>query len=378
MACVTGNKIRVLMVLGNTGRGGAQAYAINVLKAIDHERFQIDFAVNYCHPDGYDETIKQYGGNIHIVPEFKGINILAYLKSWNSILVNGKYDIVHGHVSSTAFIYLRLAKKNSCITIAHSHSAGYRGNRVIRMIKRLLTPGAKKFADYLFSCSEPAAVRMFGKNYPNDPRHHFMPNAILTDKYRFDYFIRHRIRNELQLDDDTVLFGHVGTFSQPKNHQFVIDVFSEIKKMHCMNAKLILIGDGTLRQPIEIEVERRGLCDSVIFTGNVENVNEYMMAMDAFVFPSLFEGLPLTLLEAQASGLYCVVSDRITNQVFLNEFIVPLSINLKANEWAEKLITIPQCDRKLMYYSVRDTVFNMHQSISQLMSLYEEMKSMRT
>lgn len=373
-----GRKTRILMVLGNTGRGGAQAYAINVLKAIDHTRYHIDFVVNYSCVDGYDETIAKYGGKIYFIPKFNGINILAYKKSWEAILANGNYDIVHGHVSSSAFLYLHIARKYSCITIAHSHSAGYRGNYAIRVIKKMLTAGAKKYADYWFSCSELAAARMFGKSYLSDPRHHFLPNGIWTDQYRFDDTIRHRIRDELLLDDETVLIGHVGTFSRPKNHKFIIEIFSKIVEADHKKAKLILIGDGALRKSIEAEVDRRGLHDRVIFTGNVGNVNEYLMAMDALVFPSLFEGLPVTLLEAQASGLYCVVSDRITKQVVLNEGVVSLPITLEANDWAMKLIDIPQYDREKMWVTVSDTEFNVQRSISTLTSLYDEMRSKRS
>ena len=140
-----------------------------------------------------------------------------------------------------------------------------------------------------------------------------------------------------------------------------------------MKAKLLLIGDGALRREIENEVDQRGLHDSVIFTGNVGNVNEYLMAMDALVFPSFFEGLPLTLLEAQASGLYSVVSDRITSQVFLNECMVSMPLEANAGEWAEKLLSIPTINREEMNCAVSKSAFNMQQSIAQLMLLYEKM-----
>ena len=177
------SKIRILMVLGNTGRGGAQTYAMNVLRNIDRDRFHIDFAVNYVYENGYTDEIRELESEILVIPKFKGINYGEYIRTFNSILINGKYDIVHGHVSSSASLYLRLAKEHGCKTIAHSHSAGYRGNAAEQVIKKMFTTGAKRYADYWFGCSRLAAERMFGKDYEKSPKYYDIPNAIISSRY---------------------------------------------------------------------------------------------------------------------------------------------------------------------------------------------------
>ena len=361
------------MTLGDTSREGAQSYSMNILRNIDTSRFQIDFAVNYIHPNGYEKEMEQYGSGIHVVPKFNVINYQKYKRSWDALLEKEKYDIVHGNVSSTAGIYLKEAKKNGCATIAHSHSAGYRGNALERIVKRVFTAGAKKYADYWFACAESAAIRMFGKNYRQNPNYYDMPNAIDTSRYLFDPVKRDNIRKSLQLEEGVILYGHVGSFSTPKNHTFLIDVFQQIYKQQGKKAYLVLVGDGALREQIEQKVVQCGLQKQVVFTGSVENVHEYLMAMDVLIFPSLFEGFPVALLEAQATGLYSVVSDSITEEVNLTQCIVPLSLEEGAGKWAETAQWIPKIDRISMNQIIAGTRYNMQKSVTVLTTLYEEM-----
>lgn len=366
-------KIKILMTLGNTGRGGAQSYVVNILRNIDTSRYQVDFAVSFIHKNGYEKEMEQYGCKIHIVPKFKVINYRKYKQAWTAILAQGKYDIVHGHVSSTAGIYLKEAKKFGCATIAHSHSAGYRGSAFERIVKKLFTVGAKKYADYWFACAEPAAIRMFGNRYRENPNFYELPNAIDTSRYLFNQNVRERLRAELQIEKDAVLYGHVGTFSTPKNHEFLIDVFEQIYKEQGDKAHLVLVGEGALRAQIEQKVAKLGLQKQVVFTGIVDNAQEYLMAMDTLIFPSLFEGVPLVLIEAQAAGLYCVVSDNVTKAVNLTQCIVSLPLEKGAEHWARAAQEIPNIARVEMNRIIAETKYNMCNSIGTLTSLYEKM-----
>lgn len=367
------SKIRILMVLGNTGRGGAQTYAMNVLRNIDKDRFHIDFAVNYVYENGYTDEIRELGSEILVIPKFKGINYVEYIRTFNSILTNGKYDIVHGHVSSSASLYLRLAKEHGCKTIAHSHSAGYRGNAAEQVIKKMFTIGAKRYADYWFGCSRLAAERMFGKDYEKSPKYYDIPNAIISSRYLYDTTIRERIRKSLSIPNDAIVYGHVGSFSTPKNHKFLIDVFEQIFRDQGEKSYYIICGEGALKESIEQEVRTKSFSEHAIFTGNVGNVNEYMMAMDVLVFPSLFEGFPVTLLEAQAAGLYCVSSDTITTEVTVTENVRPLSLECSRKEWAMIAETAPDINRIAANETVRASRYNMDNSINELMSLYKKM-----
>lgn len=366
-------KIRILMTLGDTSREGAQSYVVNILRNLDNERYQVDFAVNFIHPNGYDKEMEQYGCKIHIVPKFKVINYRKYRQAWDALLAKEKYDIVHGNVSSTAGIYLKEAKKYGCATIAHSHSAGYRGSLFERIVKKLFTVGAKKYADYWFACAEPAAVRMFGKNYRKNPNYYDLPNAIETRRYLFDPVKREAIRKSLQLEEDAILYGHVGSFSAPKNHTFLIDIFQQIYREQGKKAHLVLVGDGALREQIEHKVEEYGLQKQVTFTGIVGNVNEYLMAMDGMIFPSLFEGVPLTLMEAQSAGLYCVASDSITQEANLTECVVSLPLEKGAEYWAKIAQELPEIDRSAMNRIMSETRYNMEKSVVTLVELYGKM-----
>ena len=373
MSDAMGEKIRILMVLGNTGRGGAQTYAMNVLRNIDRTRFQIDFAVNFRHQNGYEDEMEQLGSHIHIIPKFKGTNYTLYMRRIHEILEQGQYDIVHGHVSSSAALYLGAAKKHGCVTIAHSHSAGYRGSLPERLVKKLFTVGAKEKADYWFGCSALASRRLFGKHYAQNDHYYDIPNAIIAERYRFNSQIRQNIRETLGLSEEDVLYGHVGTFSAPKNHRFLVQVFDELYQKQGEKAHLVLLGEGALRESVEQDIHSRGLDKQVIFTGNVGNVHEYLMAMDAMIFPSLFEGFPVTLIEAQAAGLYSVVSDSITEEVDVTDCIVRASLSEDIKRWAELASSIPKTDRQANNTLVSKTIFNMQNSIGKLMELYEQM-----
>ena len=360
------------MVLDNTGRGGAQSYAMNVLRNIDQERFNIDFVVNRNPKNGYGDEIIKLGSRIHYIPKFKVYNWSAYSKAWHTILRKYKYNIIHGHVSSTAGIYLKLAKKYGCTTIAHSHSAGYRGNWFEKKIKQIFTKSAKIYADYWFACSDIAAKRLFGENHKNNPNYYEIPNAIISSKYKFDEKIRNKLRTQLGINEETLLVGHVGSFSEPKNHAFLLEIFKNIKKRTAC-AKLLLVGEGPLKQDIDNNAHKLNIFDDIIFTGNVANVNEYMMAMDVMIFPSLFEGFPVTVIEAQASGLYTVLSNTITQQVYLTKHLVPMSLEDDPSVWAQVALDYKSDDRITANDIINASCFNMDNSIKNLEELYKKM-----
>ena len=365
-------KIKVLMVLGNTGRGGAQTFAVNVLRMIDREKFQIDFAANEILDNGYTQEIYELGSHIFTIPFFKVYNWASYIDAWHKILETNHYDIVHGHVSSSASIYLKEAKKFGCKTIAHSHSAGYRGNRFEQTVKRLFTIDAKKQADYWFACSKPAAVRMFGKDYLKYEHYYDIPNAIIAENYLFDDERRNKIRNELGVKPNQKVYGHVGSFTAPKNHLFLLEVFFSILQIDTQ-AILVLAGDGELKNEIRSKINKLAIEDKVLLVGNVGNVNEYMMAMDAMIFPSLFEGFPVTILEAQATGLSILLSDTITHEVFLTECVNPLSLKKGIEEWRDKSIDLHSENRIAMNEIIGSSKYDMRNCVKKLMDLYSEM-----
>ena len=247
-------KIKILMVVANTRMGGAQAFILNVLRNIDLTRFHIDFAVNiYAECNGIENECRKYGCEFYILPYFKIYNYLQYSYAWNTFLRSHKYDIVYAHATNSASIFLKIAKKYGMKTIAHSHSAGYRGGKLEQWAKKYFAGGVGKVADYWFACSDKAAERLYGTDYGKYKHYYEIPNAIDSVKYKFEESLRDKIRTEIGVNKDTFLCGHLGTFSAVKNHKFLIDIFSEVLKQKT-DSKLVCCGAGALMPAVKQQV----------------------------------------------------------------------------------------------------------------------------
>lgn len=361
--------------MGNTGLGGTQAFVLNLLKNIDLGRFQIDIAVNNEKEDGIGDVLRQYGCRIYILPYFKVYNYFSFVKAWRSFLKQHTYSIIHAHSTNSASIYLKIAKKFGCVTIAHSHSDGYRGNRLQKELKKHFAKGVGEFADYWFACSDKAAERLFGAAYKLYPRYFEIPNAINAEKYLYDGKKAKEIRESIGVKEDEFLCGHAGTFSQPKNHEFLIDVFNEVQKRN-NKAKLLCCGSGALMPQIKDKAKELGILDRIIFPGVVMNINEYMMAMDVFIFPSLFEGFGIAILEAEATGLPVVMSDVIPSVVDMTDLVHRHSLNDSFSVWADTICDIKIINNRSAYNEVIvGSKYNMRTSAELVTTLYQKMIS---
>lgn len=325
-------QIRILHVIGQMNRGGAESMIMNIYRKIDKDKIQFDFVVHTDDICAFDEEILTLGGKIYRCPRFKGTNILTYKKFWNEFFKKHKeYKIIHGHIGSSAAIYLNIAQKYGLFTIAHSHSAGF-GDGTKGAMYRLFSYPTRFIADYFFACSQNAGESRYGKKVTEEKsKFSVLNNAIDVDKYVFSESIRNKKAKELNLQGKFVI-GHVGRFDKAKNQSYLIDVFKLISEKN-ENAVLLLVGDGVLKQSIVEKVKKYNLSDKVIFTGVRNDVNELMQVMDVFVFPSIYEGLPVTIIEAQASGLPCLISDTITNEVCVTQLVEKVSINMNHQEW---------------------------------------------
>lgn len=361
------------MVLGNLRMGGAQAFILNLLQNMDMHRYQVDFAVNFeGEGGGIGDQIRSMGCNIYFLPYFKVYNYIKFVKVWKKFLDEHRYDIVHGHSSNSASIYLKVAKEKGCATIAHSHSDGYRGGFLQRMMKRHYAKGVGAVADYWFACSDSAAMRLFGNGYKDYPNYYEIPNAINAEKYVYSEEKAKRIRNEIGVADDEWLCGHVGTFSVPKNHSFLIEIFAEVLKIN-PKAKLVCCGAGALMPEVKEKARGLGILDRIIFPGVVMNANEYMMAMDTLVFPSLFEGFGIAILEAEACGLPVVMSDVIPKVVDMTDLTHRCSLNDPAEKWAKIICNVRKGYRQGYNPIIAESKYNMRISAKLITSKYEEM-----
>lgn len=339
--------IRVLQVLGTAGLGGAESRVMDLFRHIDREQIQFDFLVTSGTKKYYEEEIERLGGHVYYLPPFRIYNYFSYRKACVSFFNEhkGDYAAVHGHMTSTASIYLPIAKKSGVpLTIAHARSAG-----VDPGIKGILTRWLRKRlpdkCDIMLSCSDEASEAVFGKA---KDKVIFMPNAIDTADFIFDKKIRDEIRNKYDIGDRFVV-GHVGSFRYAKNHVMILKVFKEVmnkweKGEVPARPLLMLLGDGGLRPQIEEMAKELNISDDVIFTGNMTPVAPFYQAFDVLLFPSHYEGMPGTVVEAQASGLASLISDKITSQVGVTDIVKYMSLDEDAENWANMLCKLASMD----------------------------------
>lgn len=361
--------IRVLQVIGGLNRGGAETMIMNLYRAVDKTRVQFDFILNTDKPQSYTDEVLAMGGKIYVLPKFNGKNYFSLKKAWNKFFLDHpEYKILHSHVRSYASLYIPIAKKHGLKTIVHSHSTS-NGKGLASAVKKLMQRPLRKKADYLFACSEIAGEWLFGKRAVRGPKYKLIPNAVDTARYAYDESARAEKRAELSLDGK-VVYGHVGRLHEAKNHLFLLEVFDKIRKKQ-PDAALLIVGDGTEREKIENKIRELSLEDSVIMTGSRPDVHKLVQAMDCFLFPSLWEGLPVTVVEAQASGLPCLVSDRVTSEVELSELVKYLPIDRGADLWCEAAVA---CDKERR--DVKDKIvlagYDIATSAKEITEFYEE------
>ena len=246
----TTNPIRVLHVLGTTNLGGAESRIMELYRCIDRRKVQFDFLVHSAKEEHFDKEILALGGNVYRIPRFKIYNWFHYKKALKHFFAEHKeFRAVHGHMTSTASIYLPIAKKAGVpITLAHARSAGVPGG-LKGILTKWLRSSLKKKTDYCLACSKEAGEAVFGKKWSDKGRVEVIPNAIAAKKYVYDESIRNAMRAELGVEDKLVI-GHVGSFREPKNHVFLIQIFAEIYKKR-PDAVLLLLGEGALMEQIK-------------------------------------------------------------------------------------------------------------------------------
>lgn len=365
--------LRVLHSVSNMARAGIETMLMNYYREIDRSLVQFDFLANKPSPGEYDDEIRSMGGRIFVSP---GLNPPRYprYKAFMADLVNGSPEIriVHAHNEAMGYYALRSAKEAGvCVRIAHAHST-----RIIRdykyplklVCKRLL-PGA---ATDWWGCGRDAGIYYFGKKRWNESGF-IVRNAIDVSKFAFRQEARRQLRLREGLDNCFVI-GHVGRFNVAKNHSRLLDIFAEIAKM-APDARLVLIGVGELEQAAREKVRALGLEAKVFFLGQMADVSEWYQAMDCFVLPSLFEGLPVVGIEAQAAGLPCFFSDRVTDEVLLSPQAQRISLRADNAEWAGAILAAKrtEADRNRGTDIVRQAGYDIHEEARKLQKIYLEM-----
>lgn len=337
--------LKILNVVGSMNRGGIETWLMHVLRNIDRNLFQMDFMVHTLKSCDYDDEIRSLGCRIISSPYLPHPSKLwwTYAENFRQILQQyGAYDVVHSHVHYFDGQILRIAKQAGVpVRISHSHNdtsvvsqAGWKK----RFYSVLMNSLISRHATIGLACSQQAAVDLFGKNWQNDRRWQILYCGLDMSPFQ-EPVDPVEVRSELGIPQDAFVIGHVGRFESQKNHHFLVKIFAEIARRESKIC-LLLVGNGSLRSQIERELAQLSLTDKVILTGVRPDVPRIMLgAMDAFVFPSLYEGLGLVLIEAQAAGLPCVLSDVVPEAAdVVKPLLSRLSLSQSASQWADVIL----------------------------------------
>ncbi|MEB3100782.1 glycosyltransferase family 1 protein [Ferviditalea candida] len=329
--------IRILQVVTIMNRGGLETMLMNYYRQLDRGRIQFDFMVHRAEKGYYDDEILKLGGKIYRMPQIRPGNYRLYFRMLDEFFATHReYKVVHSHINENSSFVLRAAKRAGVpCRIAHSHLSDLGID--IKLPFRLYARFAMKdYPNRYFACSKKAGQWLFGKRKSDSNQITVLNNAVNVRDFKYDEALRNQAKLEFDAGDRLVI-GHIGRFVKQKNHSFLLDVFKAVHDKR-PDSLLIMIGDGPLRPAIEDKADQLGLTGNVRFLGVRADIPRLMQGMDLFLFPSLFEGLPVVLVEAQAAGLRCVVSDTITSETDVTGRLDFVSLKASPDAWADIIL----------------------------------------
>ncbi len=328
-----GEPIRIAEIVGKWLGGGVEAFIMNYYRHIDKSKIQFDFI---CDSDSTNipyEEIESLGGKVILVPPYE--KVVLYHRELKKVLKDGKYKIVHSHINTMSVFPLFAAMCAGVpVRIAHSHSTTSKLEKKRNFIKLVLRPLVPLFATHFLACTEHAGRWAFGDKRFEAGRVTVINNAIDIESFNYNEEVRNIKRKELNINDKTIVFGHAGRFVSVKNHSFIIDVFNEFHKKN-NDSLLLLAGQGPLLEEVSQKVRSLGLQKDVLFLGQRTDISELYQAFDVFLFPSLYEGLGMALIEAQCAGNLCVTSTEVPKVTKVTENIHFIDLNDGAVTWSE-------------------------------------------
>ena len=330
--------IRVLHILHSMNRGGAENAIMNYYRHIDRDKVQFDFLLTEPSKCQFEDEILSLGGRVFRVPQLTIRNPFPYLVGvWRFYKSHPEYRIVHSHTSSKSFFPLLIAKLAGIpVRICHSHGsrseAGMNGK-----IRDFLKPFLRASANHYIACGHDAAVWLYGTRLLQKGKVVLFPNVIEADHFDYNKKVRDKLRLSLGINDSTIVLGCTARFSAVKNHVFLLSLFKEFHN-RVTDSVLILVGDGELKEDIVDMILTLGIKDSVIMPGVVSNVSDYVQAMDFFFLPSINEGIPLSLIEAQVSGLRCFVSEGVPRESDKTGLVSFLPLEKGVSFWTSRIL----------------------------------------
>ena len=364
--------IKVLEILTcPIDNGGTQMFVFQLIKSLNKEIHLDCLTPLYCENENFEKQLRERGGTLYTLNLNHSTNLNYVYRPIKSFLKDRTYDIIHIHASTIqelAAIAAATKNNKSSKIIVHSHATGSKFTVLIRLFRAIASISMKKHVDYYCACTKSAAEWKFTPKYQKQT--HIIANGINTEQFLFDSVRRNTMRSKLQISDSEFVLGNVGSLCETKNQSYLLSVFAKLLQKR-PNSKLILVGDGPDRNALVQLAEKKGVSNRVIFVGNTNDVAGYLMAMDAFVFPSKHEALPFAVIEAQATGLPVIASDHIPNAVKLSEKVSFLPIdNDSISKWIEAITVAHGENRENGIETVRKAGYDIETTIKQVEELY--------
>ena len=366
--------IRILNLFTIMDRGGAETMVMNYYRNIDRSKVQCDFMVHREERGAYDDEIESLGGRIYRMRPIYPRNFIAYDHDLERFFdEHTEYRVIHSHMSELGYFAFRQAKKHGVgCTVCHAHNAPhFKSETALERAKDLMRSyfkrSIRKYTDHMFICGYDAGDWLFGKR--NRKNFVMMNNAIDASRFSWDAARAEKLRRDSALENSFVAV-HVGRFNAQKNHTFLLDIFKRILAYR-RDAVLLLVGTGELGDRIKKKAELLGIDDHIRFMGTRSDVNDILLLSDVFIFPSLYEGLPVTLVEAQASGIRCVISDAIPEDCLITDNVDVVRLEASADEWAQRVCKYANgYDRRNMYNEIKNRGFDIKENAKWLEDFY--------
>ena len=364
--------IRVLHSVSNMDRAGIETMLMNYYRHIDRSKVQFDFLCNKTKPGAYDKEILKMGGHIYHSPGLNPIKFFKYKKIMNEIFRNNpEIKIMHSHNGALAYQSLYAAYKYGLVNrICHAHATTIDVNLKLPL-KLIYKTQLKKVANIYWGCGKESIKFYFGQKVIDSNNYLVIHNAIEEEKFLYNEEKRKELRAKYNIENKFVI-GNVARFMKQKNHTFTLDLFKELLAKN-PNAVLMLLGDGELLTEMKEKAKRLSIEKSVMFMGNINNVNEMYQAMDVFLLPSLFEGLPVVGIEAQAAGLKCVMSDSITDEVAITNNVEFINLKDPISKWVNTILDNTTYERKNMKEEIKKAGYSIKEEANKLQEIYEKM-----
>lgn len=359
----------ILQIAAHLTIGGAEKVCRDLGLYANPDEYEVHYVI-------FDDDIGDFGREV----EAKGCkifkfrepseNYIEYYKALKALMSKYSYTVVHSHTMfSSGWVMLAAKQMKIPVRVSHAHSALINGNGFVKAIyERIMRKLILTFSTDLVACGEKAGIRLYGEKVYKK-RGNLILNGIDASLFAFNDNGRKEIRSKYNLNNKFVL-GHTGHLNDIKNQSFLLKLMPEILKQKD-NAMLLLVGDGEDREMLQNIAKELNIQDKVIFAGNTSNVQDYLSAMDVFVFPSLYEGLPLSILEVQANGLPCIISDTVPPDVFITDLIHPLSLKDNKNKWIDKILSVKRESGKNYSEELKNAGFDLQTTMEKVYRIYE-------